>query len=460
MVDDEASRPTRLREHRLRMALTQQDVAMRLEQLAWAQEQRRVGVNADMVSKWERGLKHPSAFYERLLCALFGTTAAELGLAETPPARAAASSERGTDDTAGLLGALEVFDASLASAELVMPRLIELWRSDVLNRRQLLGTVGATSLVAALGAKVGARPEGIVVKQATIPAVEELQRIVAHLETSYHALDAHALLLPIRAVIETSQDYLAGTTAARVRSDLLVLLGRANLLAGRLCFFDADRPFEARAHLDLAREAAEQAGDTVLGSVVLGHLAFLPTAKHNFAAAESYLVAALALLGSGRSHLIESWLHAVGSEVHAKAGNGPAALRSVDTALDEMGKSAMPAPPWFDFYDTRRFAGFQGFALRRANRFDEARASLEGLVRSGAGLSAKQAAVTLVDLAAVHVAAGDLDEGCRLATSAAEQLRHPTYATGIERLHEFRRTLPDQQHPAVRLLDDTILELR
>ena len=137
MVDNEASRPTRLREHRLRMALTQHDVAMRLEQLAWAHEQRRVGVNADMVSKWERGLKHPSAFYERLLCALFGTTTAKLGLGAPARADAVAATERGTDDSDGLLGALDVLDGSLASGELLMPRLIELWRNDVLSRRQL-----------------------------------------------------------------------------------------------------------------------------------------------------------------------------------------------------------------------------------------------------------------------------------------------------------------------------------
>src|SRR3954454_23916613 len=61
------------------LMLTQQDVAERLQQLAWVQHRRRVGVSADMVSKWERGQKRPSGFYLQLLCALFDVSVTELG---------------------------------------------------------------------------------------------------------------------------------------------------------------------------------------------------------------------------------------------------------------------------------------------------------------------------------------------------------------------------------------------
>src|SRR5687767_2962176 len=69
----------RLREFRQGLMLTQQDVAERLEHLAWVQHHRRVGVNADMVSKWERGEKRPSSFYLQLLCSLFDVSAGQLG---------------------------------------------------------------------------------------------------------------------------------------------------------------------------------------------------------------------------------------------------------------------------------------------------------------------------------------------------------------------------------------------
>lgn len=70
----------RLREHRQRCRLTQEELAEQLTQLAWASERERVGVNADMVSKWERGLKRPSKQYRLLLAGFFGVTQEQLGL--------------------------------------------------------------------------------------------------------------------------------------------------------------------------------------------------------------------------------------------------------------------------------------------------------------------------------------------------------------------------------------------
>jgi DNA-binding transcriptional regulator YiaG len=70
----------RLQEHRMRLDLTQEAVAEELARLAWVHYGMRVGVNADMVGKWERGEKRPSKLYRRLLCLLYQATEEELGL--------------------------------------------------------------------------------------------------------------------------------------------------------------------------------------------------------------------------------------------------------------------------------------------------------------------------------------------------------------------------------------------
>ena len=57
----------RLRGFRQGLMLTQQDVAERLQQLAWVRHRQRVGVSADMVSKWERGEKRPQGPSLKLL---------------------------------------------------------------------------------------------------------------------------------------------------------------------------------------------------------------------------------------------------------------------------------------------------------------------------------------------------------------------------------------------------------
>ncbi len=69
----------RLQQHRARLDFTQEAVAEELARLAWVHHGVRVGINADMVGKWERGEKRPSKFYRRLLCLLYQATEEGLG---------------------------------------------------------------------------------------------------------------------------------------------------------------------------------------------------------------------------------------------------------------------------------------------------------------------------------------------------------------------------------------------
>src|SRR5919201_1890305 len=69
----------RLQQHRARLDLTQEAVAEELARLAWIHHGVRVGINADMVGKWERGEKRPSKIYRRLLCLLYQASEEELG---------------------------------------------------------------------------------------------------------------------------------------------------------------------------------------------------------------------------------------------------------------------------------------------------------------------------------------------------------------------------------------------
>jgi transcriptional regulator with XRE-family HTH domain/tetratricopeptide (TPR) repeat protein len=75
-----------LREHRLRHNLTLEEVAEALISLAWERFAVRVGVNAGMVGKWERGEKRPSRFYQRLFVLLYGVPAEQLGFRPAMPA--------------------------------------------------------------------------------------------------------------------------------------------------------------------------------------------------------------------------------------------------------------------------------------------------------------------------------------------------------------------------------------
>jgi transcriptional regulator with XRE-family HTH domain len=121
--DSDAIPNLRLQDYRRRLDLTQDQVADELRRLAWEHFGVRVGVDGQMVSKWERGEKRPSRFYRQLLCLLYSMTEEQLGLRVL---EVVSTVEDGYDRLE------EPVDAS----------------EDGLKRRQLLGTA------AALGAAV------------------------------------------------------------------------------------------------------------------------------------------------------------------------------------------------------------------------------------------------------------------------------------------------------------------
>src|SRR5579864_4739323 len=74
---------TLLRQQRLLRGWSLQHVVEQLCSLC-DEEEDIPGVTADMVSKWERGERKPSRFYQTKLCVLYNTTADQLGFLDMP----------------------------------------------------------------------------------------------------------------------------------------------------------------------------------------------------------------------------------------------------------------------------------------------------------------------------------------------------------------------------------------
>ena len=456
MADRSTNGSVRLRDFRRERMMTQQEVAERLEQFAWLLHKRRVGINPDMVSKWERGQKRPSSFYLKLLCALYDVSPADLGFGQPQPSVLTAASAGANPPMQA-----DLLDLVGPGVEVLQASLFSLWRQDMLNRRQLLAALGLAP--AAVGLSHLEVPLGM---SAPIPpafrgdeTIADLEDLSHRLESAYHRARPDKLLLPVRALADAAEGYLDGAGTTRLRRSLLQVVSRAQLLAGRLSFFDLHRPLDARAHLDLAREAAIEAQDPLLVSAALGHMAFLPAEHRQLAAASSYLEGARRELPAETPGIV-GWLDAVESELQTRAGAFDVARMSLERARGSLGSDSDRATPeWFDFFDEVRLAGFEGFALRNAGDRDAARRQLEHAV---AGISLrfpKQRSVTMLDLASVCAEQGDVDAGCALATDAVVSLREAGYATAVDRLREFSDALPDTGHPAARLLEEAIAEL-
>lgn len=81
----EGMEPDLLRAYRRNRGWTREQLAQRLVVLAEKTQDRRLGATGALVGRWERGEQRPGFRYSRLLCTLFGTTAADLGIVPFPP---------------------------------------------------------------------------------------------------------------------------------------------------------------------------------------------------------------------------------------------------------------------------------------------------------------------------------------------------------------------------------------
>lgn len=454
----QSARP-RLRDYRERRGLTQQQVADELMRLAWLRHGKRVGVNADMVSKWERGDKRPSPLYRDLFCMLFRAAPTELGLTRTPPETLpdrlySATSE--ADDA--LSGAVAVLDELGDAGVLIQPHMLAIVKDELMNRRSMLKLLGAAPFAALLpgddrftGTSVGARTA------VSAAVVAQAESLALHYQQLYHSVDPASLIRPVAAHLRAVSEMLSTVRAEPLRRRLLENYAQVALLAGRLTFFDLRDPMAARAYLNLALEAAQEARNGALAAGALGHASFLAAADQRYAAATSYLQGANR--HAAGMPLLQSWLSAVEAEIQTNAGAVNPALVAVERAHALLGESlGERVHAWFDFYDEARLAGFAGFTYMCAGRADDAEAALREAAARLPADALKQRSIVLIDLATVQARRREVDEATRLALEAADALAQAGYATGTERLLGFRSQLrPWQDHPGVRLLDERLV---
>lgn len=458
-----------LREARLDRGWTQEETADQLARLAWLRRQERVGVNADMVAKWERGEKGPSPRYRELLCLLYGAAPEYLGIgritrgttatSSAEPVVSATVTEQSLVDALG--GAAAILDQLGRAGGILQPRMFDGWKDDVMQRRAVLKLMGIMPAVTVLPSVAESARQTYSGKP-TPEAVSDMEHLADQYQALYHSTAPAALMTPVVAHLATLGDLLRQDPAPAERRRLLVNRARVGTLAGRLSFFDLQDPMAARGFYSLALEAAREAGDHLQAVAALAHVAFIPAGEHGFAAALDYLHGADQQLRRGQPcGPVMSWLAAVESEMHTNAGNPTAALQALDRARDGLAAPGLvPELPWFDYYDATRLAGFSGYTELRAGRYDGARTELGTALGSLPRSAVKQRAVFLTDLATVELHDGDLDQACAIAADAAKQLHQAGYATGTGRLREFRIAVePWKTAIPVRALDEQLTTL-
>ncbi len=452
-----STRPLKaLREER---GWTQQEVADHVSRMAWLRRHERVGVNADMVAKWERGDKRPSPRYRELLGLVFETDARTLGLGGPAPATTSVPDDIDGNSLIEMLGgAASLLDQLGVAGAILQPRMFDVWKDELMQRRavlKLLGLASAAGVVPAAGWEL-TRSE-----KATPDQMDSLDHLTDRYQALYHSTAPAVLMTPVVAHLETVADFLRAGASGPLLRRLFANQARAANLAGRLAFCDLNDSLAARGYYNLALESAREAGDHLQAAAALAHVSFIPAADREFSTALDYLRAAGQQAAKHPDGRVESWLAAAEAEFRANAGTHADALKAIDRAREKLAKPGLIADlPWLDFYDSTRLSGFAGYAMMRDGQLEASRASLADAAGRLPRTAVKQKAVFLADIATVELAGGELDRACASAGEAAEVLRQVGYAHGASRLREFRRSVqPWADSGAVRALDEQLAVL-
>lgn len=435
---------SRLRELRAERGWTQADVAERLGLLAWTQQREQAAVNADMVAKWERGVKGVSPRYRKLLAGLFHVPAEQLdGTADhQPPTPAAESLVAIVDNAAELLNQLG------PAGQVVRPQVLAALTDEILTRRSALPLLDP-----APATHPGRMADA---------TVAELDNLAERYEAAYPTADPAALVTALAAQLRVIGDALRSVRSTGTRHGLLRNRVRVAILAGRLAAEDLGNPMAARAYYGQASDDAHELDDHALAAIVAGYAAQLAIAAGQPAAALSR-VNASATLGV-TDPTITSWLAAIEATAHTADGNHVAASDALDRATRTFVQPAAGRTvPWFTDHDRARLAAIAGHvtlhrgdAVGAAQQLTDAAAQLACLGPAGR----RALLLCLLDQAEAELQAGHPDAALDTANRAADLVRHRQHpAAG--RLRDFRDALalhlgsPD----ALRLLDDRLTDL-
>ncbi|MBW0115288.1 transcriptional regulator [Pseudonocardia sp. KRD-169] len=251
-------------------------------------------------------------------------------------------------------------------------------------------------------------------------------------------------------------------TDGTARDRITRALAESALLVGRIEFFDLRRTDAAAETYVRALQFAGEADDQLLGAAILAHAAFVPGWAGDREGATERLAAARAYGRRGSAPaLMRAWIDAVEAECVSRCGDPNAALGLISRAEAELAVDVdaglHPVPDWMNWFTPVRLAAFKGNTELAAGHIKRARTTLTAVLDALPAADVKQRSVVLGDLAAVAVAAGDVEEACRAADAALDELSRTWYETGMDRIRDVRRSLRQwQDQPCVRALDDRL----
>lgn len=430
----------RLRALRLERGWTQEQLAEKVERLAWSRRET-VGLTGDKVSKWERGTVGVSLRYRGLLAAVFGDSEHQLGLPST--ARGARPATPASDETliATIDHAADLLTQLGNPGQTLRPALLAAVTEDVLSRRSILAALDTEPT-----------PRGPI-------GPDELDDLAGRYDTAHATAPPAALLTGLRTHLRIVSDALTQQPTTGTRQRLLRNRARVAILAGRIAAEDTGEVMAARGYYAQAIDDAREIGDHQVAVIAYGYAAQLATDQGQHVAALDHLDAA-AKLNPG-DPAVTAWLAATEAAVQAAAGNQPAAREALDQAHASAEQvTGPPAVRWFTGQAALRahLTATAGRVLLAADDHDAAR---DRLTEAAAQCTALGAAgrhdllACRLDLADTEYAASRYTAAVRAAADVARLLDLTRHVAATSRL----RRLCDLLHTALSTADATAADL-
>ena len=390
-MDCEQEPNRRLRLQRRLHGWSQEDVAAGLHRTAASLGESELGVDATMVSRWERGTRRPRPRYVRLLCQLFEVPAEQLGIVG--------------DELAG-----------------PVPEDDDVERRDFIQG--LAGLLAAAAVPAApLGGEARERVERAPWLSGRIGAdtVDHLEGITIALQSlGPTQVSSRAVLGPVIGHLEALRQLLAGSLSSSQRARLCSLAADTAGFAGWLRW-NMDDPDGAARYFVVALDAARESGDKALAAYLGGSAACQPPYRET---PQRRLQQLQAVAWTDATPSSRAWLAAKEADAHAMLGDEAGCLRALDRAeraLEDAHGEDGARRPRFSAIDATWLQGERGASLARLGRGDEARAMLlPVLERLGAECERDRLWLGTA-LASTYAQGGEPEEACRVAGEVLER---------------------------------------
>jgi transcriptional regulator with XRE-family HTH domain len=447
MASPPARRPlaqghTRLRLERMARRWEQDDVAAGLVELAALLGEAAPGVDANLVSKWERGVRTPGNYYSPRLCLLFQLPPEQLGFVPGP--RLCSECRR----LSGVLGRALVPTLGFVRRREFLQHL--LWGGAVLAAGP---AIDVERILAAASGHVDRR------------LVDDLHILADDYLRRRHTEAPRDLLPQVERHLAYVRSILRGARPQSEEDRLHLVAGTLAAVCGRLSF-DLGNPGDAHAYYLAAEGHAREAREGPLLVWVLGQRSHLYSdlwrdGKASDASMPLELLdEAHAVAGDSSSPSLRTWLATRRAEEHAIRGDARAALRDLDEAERLGGAAAATDDAFFAHWrESPHLAAYRGNCLQLLGRTGEAAIAIEDSLAVLSPSLVFCRCSELVDLATVH-AEEDVERSCALLAVSLDLCSENGLVAPVQRVAGVRKRLARWHDTSpVRHLDERLHDL-